>query len=142
MAESLSKSPKLKTSITGTSSTITKSSDSDTILELRTVVETKTDLTTKSTKTDMSPSVFEISDEISTTSKDIMIKSGESIDTEYMIKSLESHEGEVLQKSIDSTMSAETLHPSEFSTDADSAYLTGTGTDHRREELKLVKEKV
>lgn len=141
MAESLSKSPKLKTSITGTSSTITKSSDSDTILELRTVVETKTDLTTKSTKTDMSPSVFEISDEISTTSKDIMIKSGESIDTEYMIKSLESHEGEVLQKSIDSTMSAETLHPSEFSTDADSAYLTGTGTDHRREELKLVKEK-
>ncbi|XP_073958631.1 uncharacterized protein isoform X2 [Choristoneura fumiferana] len=141
MAESLSKSPKLKTSITGTSSTITKSSDSDTVLELSTVVGTNIDLTMKPTKTDMSPGVFEISDEISTTSKDIMIKSGESIDTEYMIKSLESHEGEVLQKSIDSTMSAETLHPSEFSTDADSAYLTGTGTDHRREELKLVKEK-
>ncbi|XP_063370063.1 ankyrin-2-like isoform X3 [Cydia amplana] len=145
LAEPLPRSPKLKTSITGTSSAITKSSDSDTILELKTVVETRTEIT-KPSKTDMSPSTFETSDEMSTTSKDIMIKSGESIDTEYMIKSLESHEGEVLQKSIDSTMSVETLHPSEFSTDAaytdaDSAYLTGTGTDHRRDELKLVKEK-
>ncbi|XP_031765425.2 ankyrin-2 isoform X3 [Galleria mellonella] len=120
-------------------STVTKCSDSDTTLELRKVVETKTEVFTKPAKTDMSPNTFEITDDLSTISKDIMIKSGESIDTEYMIKSLESHEGEVLQKSIDSTVSAETLHASEFSTEADSAYLTGT--DHRREELKLVKEK-
>ncbi|XP_047037205.1 ankyrin-2-like [Helicoverpa zea] len=129
--------PKITTSVE-TSSTTTKSSDSDTILEIRTVVETRTEVT-KTSKTDMSPITFELSDEISTTSKDIMIKSGESVDTECMIKSLESHEGEVLQKSMDSTVSAETLHASEFSTEADSAYLTGT--DHRREEIKLVKEK-
>ncbi|KAM3960016.1 LOW QUALITY PROTEIN: uncharacterized protein ACR2FA_005939 [Aphomia sociella] len=120
-------------------SATTKNVDSDSILELNKVMETKTEFFTKSTKSDMSPSTFEITDDISTTSKDIMIKSGESIDTEYMIKSLESHEGEVLQKSIDSTVSAETLHASEFSTEADSAYLTGT--DHKRDELKLVKEK-
>lgn len=88
---------------------------------------------------DISPSTVEISDDISTTSKDVMIKSGESLDTENMIKSLESHEGEVLQKSIDSTVSAETLQASEFSTEADSAFLTGT--DHRKSEMKLVKEK-
>nr|XP_049705446.1 ankyrin-2 isoform X4 [Helicoverpa armigera] len=129
--------PKITTSVE-TSSTTTKSSDSDTILEIRTVVETRTEVT-KTSKTDMSPITFELSDEISTTSKDIMIKSGESVDTECMIKSLESHEGEVLQKSMDSTVSAETLHASEFSTEADSAYLTGT--DHKREEIKLVKEK-
>ncbi|KAH9634383.1 hypothetical protein HF086_010863 [Spodoptera exigua] len=127
--------PKVTTSIE-TSST-TKSSDSDTMLEIRTVVETRTEVT-KTSKTDMSPLTFELSDETST-SKDIMIKSGESLDTECMVKSLESHEGEVLQKSMDSTVSAETLHASEFSTEADSAYLTGT--DHRREEVKLIKEK-
>ncbi|KAJ8707390.1 hypothetical protein PYW08_010642 [Mythimna loreyi] len=129
--------PKVTTSVE-TSSTTTKSSDSDTILEIRTVIETRTEVT-KTSKTDMSPITFELSDETSTTSKDIMIKSGESVDTECMIKSLESHEGEVLQKSMDSTVSAETLHASEFSTEADSAYLTGT--DHRREEMKLIKEK-
>ncbi|XP_022837050.1 ankyrin-2-like isoform X1 [Spodoptera litura] len=129
--------PKVTTSVEA-SSTTTKSSDSDTILEIRTVVETRTEVT-KTSKTDMSPLTFELSDETSTTSKDIMIKSGESLDTECMIKSLESHEGEVLQKSMDSTVSAETLHASEFSTEADSAYLTGT--DHRREEVKLIKEK-
>lgn len=129
--------PKITTSVE-TSSTTTKSSDSDTILEIRTVVESRTEAT-KTSKTDMSPITFELSDETSTTSKDIMIKSGESLDTECMIKSLESHEGEVLQKSIDSTVSAETLHASEFSTEADSAYLTGT--DHKREEIKLIKEK-
>ncbi|XP_075987215.1 uncharacterized protein LOC142983910 isoform X2 [Anticarsia gemmatalis] len=130
--------PKVTTSVE-TSSTTTKSSDSDTILEIRTVVETKTEVT-KTSKTDMSPVTFELSEEISTTSKDIMMKSGESLDTECMIKSLESHEGEILQKSIDSTVSAETLHPSEFSTEADSAYLTGTATE-KREEVKLIKEK-
>lgn len=129
--------PKVTTSVE-TSSTTTKSSDSDTILEIRTVVESRTEVT-KTSKTDMSPITFELSDETSTTSKDIMIKSGESLDTECMIKSLESHEGEVLQKSMDSTVSAETLHPSDFSTEADSAYLTGT--DHKREEIKLIKEK-
>lgn len=136
MADDLPKS--FKSSILETSSA-TKSSESDTGLELETVVETKTEIITKMTKSDMSPSTFELSDDISTTSKDLMIKSGESIDTECMIKSLESHEGEVLQKSIDSTVSAETLHPSEFSTEADSAFLTGT--DHKKEEVKLFKEK-
>lgn len=129
--------PKVTKSVE-TSSTTTKSSDSDTILEITTVVETRTEVT-KTSKTDMSPITFELSDETSTTSKDLMIKSGESLDTECMIKSLESHEGEVLQKSMDSTVSAETLHASDFSTEADSAYLTGT--DHRREEMKLIKEK-
>ncbi|XP_059058497.1 ankyrin-2-like [Achroia grisella] len=128
-----------RTDTTLESSTGKKSSDNDTILELKSVVETSTELFSKPLKTDMSPSTFEITDDISTTSKDIMIKSGESIDTEYMVKSLESHEGEVLQKSIDSTVSAETLHASEFSTEADSAFLTGT--DHKKEEIKLVKEK-
>lgn len=129
--------PKITTSIEP--STATKSSDGESILEIRTLVESRTEVT-KTSKTDMSPITFELSDiETSTTSKDIMIKSGESLDTECMIKSLESHEGEVLQKSMDSTMSAETLHPSEFSTEADSAFLTGT--DHKKEEVKLVKEK-
>lgn len=130
--------PKITTTVE-TSSTTTKSSDSDTVLEIRTVVETRTE-ETKTSKTDMSPITFELSEDISTTSRDIMIKSGESLDTECMVKSLESHEGEVLQKSIDSTVSAETLHPSEFSTEADSAYLTGTGTE-KKEEVKLFKEK-
>ncbi|XP_053618820.1 ankyrin-2-like isoform X3 [Plodia interpunctella] len=130
----------LHSSTTTIESSTTKSSDSDTILEMKHIVETRTEVSTKTPKTDMSPSTLEITDDISTTSKDIMIKSGESIDTEYMVKSLESHEGEILQKSIDSTVSAETLHASEFSTEADSAFLTGT--DHRRtEEIKLVKEK-
>ncbi|XP_046974007.1 ankyrin-2-like isoform X3 [Vanessa cardui] len=97
----------------------------------------------KSTKTpkesDVSPITMETSDDMSTASKEAMIKSGESIDTENMIKSLESHEGEVLQKSMDSTVSAETLHASEFSTEADSAF--HTGTEAKREEIKLVKEK-
>ncbi|KAJ0171089.1 hypothetical protein K1T71_013288 [Dendrolimus kikuchii] len=136
MADAISK-PKAKTSFE-TSSVTTKSSDNDTLLEIRTVVETRTEVT-RTSKTDMSPITFELSDELSTTSKDLMVKSGESLDTECMIKSLESHEGEMLQKSIDSTMSVETLQPSEFSTEADSAYLTGT--DHKREEVKLVKEK-
>ncbi|XP_060807559.1 ankyrin-2 [Amyelois transitella] len=121
-------------------SSTTKSSDSDTILETKYEVETKTEVSLKTPKTDMSPSTLEITDDVSTTSKDIMIKSGESIDTEYMIKSLESHEAEILQKSIDSTMSAETLHASEFSTEADSAFLTGT-EQRRTEDIKLVKEK-
>lgn len=139
MADEMPKSLKLKSTMVETSSTETKSSESDTGLELQTVVEPKSEIASKMVKSDMSPSTFEISDEISTTSKDLMIKSGESLDTECMIKSLESHEGEVLQKSMDSTMSAETLHPSEFSTEADSAFLTGT--DHKREEIKLFKEK-
>lgn len=125
-----------KSSIT---SSTNKSSDSDTVLEIRKVIETRTEVT-KISKTDMSPITFELSEEASTTSRDIMMKSGESLDTECMVKSLESHEGEVLQKSIDSTVSAETLHPSDFSTEADSAYLTGTGTD-KKEEIKLFKEK-
>ncbi|KAL0859578.1 hypothetical protein ABMA27_010715 [Loxostege sticticalis] len=139
MADEMPKSLKLKSTMVETSSTETKSSESDTGLELQTVVEPKYEISSKMVKSDMSPSTFEMSDEISTTSKDLMIKSGESLDTECMIKSLESHEGEVLQKSMDSTMSAETLHPSEFSTEADSAFLTGT--DHKREEIKLFKEK-
>ncbi|CAK1546705.1 unnamed protein product [Leptosia nina] len=118
-------------------STITKSSDSDTVLEIK-PTELKTDLTSK---TDIiSPSTLEGSEEIST-SRDIMVKSADSVDTECMIKSLESHEAEILQKSMDSTVSAETLHPSEFSTEADSAFLTGTGTDPKKEEMKLTKEK-
>ncbi|CAB3233076.1 unnamed protein product [Arctia plantaginis] len=120
-------------------SSTNKSSDSDTVLEIRKVIETGTEVT-KISKTDMSPITFELSEEASSTSRDIMMKSGESLDTECMVKSLESHEGEVLQKSIDSTVSAETLHPSDFSTEADSAYLTGTGTD-KKEEVKLFKEK-
>lgn len=136
VADSISK-PQAKTSYE-ISTVATKSSDNDSILEIRTVVETRTEVT-KTSKTDMSPIAFELSDELSMTSKDLMVKSGESLDTECMIKSLESHEGEILQKSIDSTMSVETLQPSEFSTEADSAYLTGT--DHKREEVKLVKEK-
>ncbi|XP_034836859.1 ankyrin-2-like isoform X3 [Maniola hyperantus] len=117
------------------SSQITKSTEAD-------IIETKSgtiETSTKTTKIDMSPSTLEISDDISTTSKDVMIKSGESIDTECMVKSLEFHESEVLQKSMDSTVSAETLHASEFSTEADSAFLTGT--DYKKEEIKLVKEK-
>ncbi|XP_050356935.1 ankyrin-2-like isoform X3 [Nymphalis io] len=90
-------------------------------------------------ESDISPITMETSDDISIASKDAMIKSGESIDTECMIKSLESHEGEVLQKSMDSTVSAETLHASEFSMEADSAF--HTGTEPKREEIKLVKEK-
>ncbi|CAH0687120.1 unnamed protein product [Chilo suppressalis] len=133
MADDIPKSLKLQTTTSETTSSTTKSSDSDGG-EVKTVMDTKT------MKSDMSPSTLEISDDISTVSKDVMIKSGESIDTEYMVKSLESHEGEALQKSMDSTMSAETLHASEFSTEADSAFLTGTGTD-RKEEIKLVKEK-
>lgn len=138
MADDIPKFSKTKSSIETISVTKSSDSDSDKNLELKTVVETKGEITAK-TKTDMSPSTFETSDDLSTTSKDIMIKSGESIDTECMVKSLESHEGEILQKSIDSTMSAETLHPSEFSTEADSAFLTGT--DQKKEEVKLVKEK-
>ncbi|GBP41691.1 hypothetical protein EVAR_24051_1 [Eumeta japonica] len=99
----------------------------------------KHDMSMKLVKSDYSPGTVEISDDLSTISKDIMIKSAESMDTECMVKSLESHEGEVLQKSIDSTMSAETLQPSEFSTEADSAFLTGT--DHKKDDLKLTKEK-
>ncbi|XP_049881586.1 ankyrin-2-like isoform X2 [Pectinophora gossypiella] len=136
MAEDIPTITKVRTT---TESSTTKSSDSDTVLDLKTVVDPKTDVTTKPTKTDMSPSTLEITDDISTTSKDIMMKSGESIDTECMVKSLESHEGEILQKSLDSTVSAETLHASDFSTEADSAFLTGT--DHKKEEVKLVKEK-
>lgn len=138
MADDIPKFTKMKSSTEASSVTKSSDSDSDKNLELKTVVETKVEITGKS-KTDMSPSTLETSEDISTTSKDIMIKSGESIDTECMVKSLESHEGEILQKSIDSTMSAETLHPSEFSTEADSAFLTGT--DQKREEVKLVKEK-
>lgn len=138
MADDIPKFSKMKSSVETCSIAKSSDSDSDKNLELKTVLETKTEITAK-TKTDTSPSTFEASDDISTTSKDIMIKSGESIDTECMVKSLESHEGEILQKSIDSTMSAETLHPSEFSTDADSAFLTGT--DQKKEEVKLVKEK-
>lgn len=138
MADDIPKFSNLKSTVETSSVAKSSDSDSDKNLELKTVVETKTEITAK-TKTDMSPSTLETSDDISTTSKDIMIKSGESIDTEYMVKSLESHEGEILQKSIDSTMSAETLHPSEFSTEADSAFLTGT--DQKKEEVKLVKEK-
>lgn len=138
MADEMPKASKLASSLE-TSSVATKSSDSEPALEHQTVLETKMEILTKPAKTDMSPSTMEISDDLSTTSKDIMIKSGESIDTEFMIKSLESHEGEMLQKSMDSTVSAETLHASEFSTEADSAFLTGT--DHKKEELKLVKEK-
>lgn len=136
MAEEIPKP--FKSTIIETTST-TKSSESGTGLELNTLIETKTEITSKMVKSDMSPSTFEFSEDISTTSKDVMIKSGESLDTEFMIRSLESHEGEVLQKSIDSTVSAETLHASEFSTEADSAFLTGT--DHKREEVKLFKEK-
>lgn len=116
-----------------------KSYISDQVLEFKTAADSKIDFSLKTPKSDYSPSIMETSDDMSTFSKDIMIKSGESVDTECMVKSLESQEAEVLQKSIDSTMSAETLHPSEFSTEADSAFLTGT--DHRRDELKLVKEK-
>lgn len=138
MADDIPKFSKIKSTIETSSVAKSSDSDSDKNLELETVVETKAEITAK-TKTDMSPSILEISDDLSTTSKDIMIKSGESIDTECMVKSLESHEGEILQKSIDSTMSAETLHPSEFSTEADSAFLTGT--DQKKEEVKLIKEK-
>lgn len=120
-------------------SMVTPHSPKESVDEVK-VIDTKIDSSIKTTKTsDTSPGTFEISDEISMTSKDVMMKSGESIDTEYMLKSLESHEGEVLQKSMDSTVSAETLHASEFSTEADSAFLTGT--EHKREEIKLVKEK-
>lgn len=119
--------------------TSTRSIDGEGTFEIRTV-ETRNEVT-KISKADMSPLTFELSDDVSTASKDFMIKSGESLDTEFMIKSLESHEGEILHKSMDSTASAETLQPSEFSTEADSAFLTGTGTDHRKEEMKLFKEK-
>ncbi|KAI5636460.1 ZU5 domain-containing protein [Phthorimaea operculella] len=136
MADDIPRIAKIKTT---SESVTTKSSDSDTIMELRPVTETKIGESTKLTKTDMSPGTQETTEEISSPSKDIMLKSGESVDTECMVKSLESHEGEILQKSLDSTMSAETLHASEFSTEADSAFLTGT--DHKKEEVKLVKEK-
>lgn len=126
--------------VTTTVETSTRSIDAEATYEIQTVVETRTEVT-KTSKTDMSPLTFELSEDVSTASKDFMIKSGESLDTEFMIKSIESHEGEILQKSMDSTVSAETLQPSEFSTEADSAFLTGTGTDHRREEIKLIKEK-
>lgn len=116
----------------------TTTDDKARVLEFRSIIETKTDTSFKTPKSDYSPNTMETSYDMSTFSKD-MIKSGESIDTECMLKSLESHEGEILQKSIDSTVSAETLHHSEFSTEADSAFLTGT--DHKKEELKLVKEK-
>lgn len=127
--------PRVQTFIDVTS---TKGLEDDPVLEIRTVVETRTEVT-KTSKTDMSPITFELSDDVSTTSKDFMIKSGESLDSEFMIKSLESHEGEILLKSMESTMSVETLQPSEFSTEADSAYITGA--DFKREEVKLVKEK-
>lgn len=117
------------------SSTITKSIEADIIEAKSVTIETEI----KTAKIDLSPSTLEISDDMSTTSKDVMIKSGESLDTEGMVKSLEYHESEVLQKSMDSTVSAETLHASEFSTEADSAFLTGT--DHKKEEIKLMKEK-
>lgn len=136
IAEEIPPKQKVTTSV----ETSARSIDGEATFEILTVIETKTEVT-KTSKTDMSPLTFELSDDVSTTSKDFMIKSGESLDTEFMIKSLESHEGEILQKSIDSTASAETLQPSEFSTEADSAFLTGTGTDHRREEMKLIKEK-
>ncbi|XP_045507606.1 titin homolog isoform X2 [Colias croceus] len=126
----------LKSSIIET--TAIKSSDTGTVLEIKPASDLKTDISTKPTKTDVSPGPIEISEEMST-SKDLMIKSADSVDTECMIKSLESHEAEILQKSMDSTVSAETLHPSEFSTEADSAFLTGT--DHKKEEMKLIKEK-
>ncbi|VVC88921.1 unnamed protein product [Leptidea sinapis] len=107
-------------------------------LDLKNVSDEISDILLKTSKVDiLSPSTTELSEE--TTSKDIMLKSAESGDTEFMVKSLESHEAEVFQKSIDSTVSVETLHPSEFSTEADSAFLTGT--DQRREEVKLFKEK-
>lgn len=138
VADDIPITPRVQTFI-DTVSTTTKGPGGDPVLEISTVVETRTEVT-KTSKTDiLSPTTFELSDEISTMSKDFMIKSAESLDTEFMIKSLESHEGEILQKSMDSTMSVETLQPSEFSTEADSAYLTGT--DHKREEIKLVKEK-
>ncbi|CAH0731545.1 unnamed protein product, partial [Brenthis ino] len=121
------------------STTVTDTTDEP--LQLKEAAEAKVDdISSKTLKFgDASPSTVEISDDISTTSKDVMIKSGESVDTEYMVKSLESHEGEVLQKSIDSTVSAETLQASEFSTEADSVF--HTGTDQKKEEIKLVKEK-
>nr|XP_032525040.1 titin homolog [Danaus plexippus plexippus] len=120
-----------------TSSTLTMSSD--TVIDIKDILDAKTECSLKTFKIDTSPSTQEITDDLSTISKDAMIKSGESIDTEYMVKSLESHEGEGLQKSMDSTVSAETLHPSEFSNEADSAFITGS--DQKKEGLKLLKEK-
>ncbi|XP_041984018.1 ankyrin-2-like isoform X4 [Aricia agestis] len=128
-----------KVQVTSCSKAYHISSDNESVLDAKPCVSQQYEVSTKVTKTDMSPCTLETSEDLSITSKDIMIKSGESIDTEYMIKSLESHEGEAMQKSIDSTVSAETLHPSEFSTEADSAFLTGT--EHKREEMKLLKEK-
>ncbi|XP_077288041.1 uncharacterized protein LOC143912621 [Arctopsyche grandis] len=72
--------------------------------------------------------------------KDSMIKSRESIETEYMIKSIDSQDTETLQKSMES-MSAETMQHSEkedFSTDTD--FFT-TDLHQKRIEQKLLKEK-
>ncbi|CAG5037574.1 unnamed protein product [Parnassius apollo] len=122
-------------------STVIQSAKSETTLETQPTV--KSDISMKSIQMDVSTKVIETDkvewEDSMATTKDLMIKSNESVDTEYMIKSLESHEGEILQKSMDSTVSVETLQPSELSTEADSAYLTGT--DPRKEEIKLVKEK-
>ncbi|CAG9569914.1 unnamed protein product [Danaus chrysippus] len=125
--------------ITTTATSTTLAMSSDTVIDIKEVLETKAECSLKTSKIDTSPSTQEITDDLSTISKDAMIKSGESIDTEYMVKSLESHEGEGLQKSMDSTVSAETLHPSEFSNEADSAFITGS--DQKKEGLKLLKEK-
>ncbi|XP_013148945.1 PREDICTED: uncharacterized protein LOC106111412 isoform X1 [Papilio polytes] len=124
-------------------STSIESPKSDVKIEIKSIEVAESEQSVKSVKMDLMPNVIETErtewEESTTTTKDLMIKSSESVDTEYMIKSLESHDGEILQKSMDSTVSAETLQPSEFSTEGDSAYLTGT--DHKKEEIKLIKEK-
>ncbi|XP_013174743.1 PREDICTED: uncharacterized protein LOC106123133 isoform X3 [Papilio xuthus] len=120
-----------------------ESPKSDVKIEIKSTEVVESEQTVKSVKMDLMPNVIETErtewEESTTVTKDLMIKSSESVDTEYMIKSLEFHDGEILQKSMDSTVSAETLQPSEFSTEGDSAYLTGT--DHKKEEIKLIKEK-
>ncbi|XP_068624617.1 ankyrin-3-like [Battus philenor] len=125
------------------SSVFETSVKSDITIEIKPTEEVESEVLIKSVKMDLLPNLIEAEktewEDSATTSKDLMIKSSESVDTEYMVKSLESHEGEILHKSMDSTVSAETLQPSDFSTEADSAFLTGT--DQRKEEVKLVKEK-
>ncbi|XP_014370017.2 titin-like [Papilio machaon] len=120
-----------------------ESPKSDIKIEIKPTEVLESEQFVKSVKMDLMPNVIETErtewEESTTVTKDLMMKSSESVDTEYMIKSLESHDGEILQKSMDSTVSAETLQPSEFSTEGDSAYLTGT--DQKKEEIKLVKEK-
>lgn len=73
--------------------------------------------------------------------KDSMIKSRESIETEYMIKSIDSQDTETLHKSIDSMSAIETMQHSEkedFSIDAESFV---SDLNQKRIEQKLLKEK-